>query len=389
MAKRKNHPGMIRKRGPSYQVVLRVAGKRHQFTVRGVKADAERFAREKFDELSRKAERGALGMPVGVTFSTLLSEFEKHHLPGLATRTQESYRDTLKPVRLYFVEGLGDPALEDIRAAHIRHYLTWRRTHGPQGNELEKPLHGRTLERDRAILHKMFALADRLEYREGNPVTRVDRPKYDQRQAVILTAEQFEKLLTAAEPDPMLWLWLLTLNESGIRSESVVLRLRWENIDLADGFIHVTSDDEYRSKTGDQRWVPLTPRLRAAMREHFAAYRFADYDGKQSPWVFHHTQTLRRGVAGEPFVELRTKAYKAARSVGIKCGQKAGGWVPHDLRHRRATTWIAEGKSPALVQEAMGHKTFQTTERYIHLAKEHLRALVDEPAGPARDAVNR
>jgi integrase len=27
----------------------------------------------------------------------------------------------------------------------------------------------------------------------------------------------------------------------------------------------------------------------------------------------------------------------------------------HDPRHRRVTTWLAEGKPAALVQEAMGH----------------------------------
>lgn len=28
-------------------------------------------------------------------------------------------------------------------------------------------------------------------------------------------------------------------------------------------------------------------------------------------------------------------------------------FVTHDLRHRRVTSWLAEGKSPALVKEAM------------------------------------
>jgi site-specific recombinase XerD len=55
------------------------------------------------------------------------------------------------------------------------------------------------------------------------------------------------------------------------------------------------------------------------------------------------------------------------------------------MRHRRVTTWLAEGKSAALVREAMGHADLRTTLGYSHLAKEHLRALVDENR-PARDA---
>jgi len=45
----------------------------------------------------------------------------------------------------------------------------------------------------------------------------------------------------------------------------------------------------------------------------------------------------------------------------------------HDLRHRRVTTWLAEGKNPVHVKEAMGHADLATTMGYTHLAKEHLR----------------
>lgn len=48
------------------------------------------------------------------------------------------------------------------------------------------------------------------------------------------------------------------------------------------------------------------------------------------------------------------------------------------LRHRRVTTWLADGKSAALVREAKGHADLRTTLGYSHLAKEHLRALVEE-----------
>ncbi len=48
-------------------------------------------------------------------------------------------------------------------------------------------------------------------------------------------------------------------------------------------------------------------------------------------------------------------------------------------RHRRVTTWLAEGKNPVHVKEALGHADLATTMGYTHLAKEHLRGLVDEP----------
>lgn len=57
----------------------------------------------------------------------------------------------------------------------------------------------------------------------------------------------------------------------------------------------------------------------------------------------------------------------------------------HDLRHRRVTTWIAEGRDVVLVKEAMGHADLRTTMGYTHLAKEHLLALVEGYARPEPD----
>jgi site-specific recombinase XerD len=51
----------------------------------------------------------------------------------------------------------------------------------------------------------------------------------------------------------------------------------------------------------------------------------------------------------------------------------------HDLRHRRVTKWLAEGRSAALVREARGHADLATTMNYSHLAREHLTGLVDTP----------
>lgn len=50
----------------------------------------------------------------------------------------------------------------------------------------------------------------------------------------------------------------------------------------------------------------------------------------------------------------------------------------HDLQ--RVTKWLAEGKPAVAVKEAMGHADLRTRMGYTHLAREHLRVLVDEPA---------
>lgn len=43
-------------------------------------------------------------------------------------------------------------------------------------------------------------------------------------------------------------------------------------------------------------------------------------------------------------------------------------------KHRRATTWLHDGKSPVLVRRAMGHSDLATTMGYAHLVDDDLLA---------------
>lgn len=117
----------------------------------------------------------------------------------------------------------------------------------------------------------------------------------------------------------------------------------------------------------------MSPRLTAAVKQHFARYRFAQYGDKKTPWVFHHTRTRRHHKAGHRICSLYNAFKKAAENAKL-----SPHLVQHDLRHRRVTTWLADEKSAVLVKEAVGHADLRTTMAYTHLAREHLRGLVDQ-----------
>ncbi|GIW51202.1 MAG: integrase [Gemmatimonadales bacterium] len=374
MARNRRCPGYLVKRYRSWRWVVSVGGKYHRFTIRAdTKREAEDWARRKYEELVRQVDRVRRGIAVGVRMSDLLNYFETERLPRLAPGTQAAYIDSLKPIEAYFVERLGDPRVEDVRTADIADYLDWRRLHGLRG---DKPLHNRTLAKDRAVLHRIFEVAIQREWREGNPVARVPVEKYDARQPVILSDEEYERLLAAIR-DPMVRTYVLFCGETGARCESEALWVKWEDVDLEAGFVTIVSGrDGHRVKGGKTRYVPLTPRLKEALREHFARYRFASYDGRRPEYVFHHTTAAGRCVPGQ-----RVKSfYDAVRNAAKRAGLPED-WRMHDLRHRRATTWLAEGKSPVLVKEALGHTDLRVTMNYTHLAREHLRALVEPDTG--------
>ena len=375
MAKTKRYPGSIEKRGDSFRIRLCIGANRHYFTLRTRdRKTAEEFARKKEQELTEGAARQAAGLPGALTCTQLFQRFEEYHLPKKAPNTRISYRDALKPLTHFFGKVLRDPPVTQIQPAHVEQYLKWRPLHGPNGQRRTLPLTNRTLQLDRAVLQRAFKLAVKQGYVVHNPVTSVDAPKVDERTPVILTDDQLEKLLSACTADDFLNLFVLALAETGARCESEVLWLTWDNVDLGEGFIWINSDKDHRVKSGKGRWVPMTPRLRVAMKSHFAKYRFCSYGSHQSKWVFHHHLTRGRAKAGERIASLRRGFEKACRASGMPQGFRQ-----HDLRHRRITTWLAEEKHPVHVKEAVGHADLQTTMNYTHLAKEHLRSLVDDP----------
>jgi integrase len=339
------------------------------------KALLREFTKKKRKELEEAHVRRLAGITTGVSIGTLFDAFEKEDVPALAAGAQAAYRNSLKPLRLYFVDELGNIAVESVRPKHIEGYMTWRRVHRLDG---DAPVSNRTIAKDWAVLHRIFAKAVKLELREGNPVAKTAAPKSDDFNPVILTGDEYERLLKQCARRPMLWLYVLMLGEAGLRANTEALRLRWEDVDLEGGFLQVVSGrDGHRTKAGKSRWVPLTPRLKAALVDHAARYRLAMYGGKRSPWVFHHDHDHHKCKAGERIKNLR-HGYKAA-ATRAKLSKLLR---QHDLRHRRVTSWLAEGKGAALVQEALGHSDLRTTMRYTHLSREHLRALVDgQPSG--------
>lgn len=378
----KTYPGTIEARGDSQRVILYAGGRRHTFTLPGASAKkAREFARTKHAELQAIVEREALGLPGVTGLEELLKRYEEERLPLVTKSTEKSYGTTLKVFRRFLMTQAIALDVHEVRPGHVRSFLSWARTHPLRKGR--RTVSNRTIERHRAVLHAVFSFAEELELVEGNPVRKVKKPKVDRRDPVILTDEQYEALLLETEHSPMLTLYVVVLAEGGLRSTSEALWLRWEDVDLEEGFLQVVSGrHDHRTKSGEGRWIPMTRRLREAMREHFARYRFATYKGKRSPWIFHHELRKRHANAGDPLKSL----YRALNNAAARA-ELPEEFTQHDLRHRRATTWVAEGKPIRMVQEAMGHSTVRVTEQYTHLARTHLKALVEDDSHPEREAL--
>jgi integrase len=383
----------VRRRGNSLGATLQVDGQRkHVSTTVG---ELERrgltpgeWVDAELDDYRNEVERIALGLPGPMTFSALCDDFKASHLPGVAPNTRRAYGASLDRFRAFF-KGKNNLRTDRIQTAHVMAFISWRRS--KDGGAVG----GRTIAKDRTVLHTLFEHGIALGVMDRNPVTKKTRVKHDSRDPYILEPDQFTKLVDGCD-DPMLRAYVVTLHESGLRSESEALWLRWPDLDfdyewkdqegavIGRGRLVVRSDREHRTKGGRGRVVPMTPYLRRILMEHRMAFAGKRYSGQTSPWVFHHERSRRRAVAGERIGSLR-RGFEAAL-VRAKLPTRIN---QHDLRHTRCTNWLADGKPAHVVQQAMGHASIRTTMGYYRFMPTHLRALVDpEAQQPVNAAVD-
>ena len=164
-----------------------------------------------------------------------------------------------------------------------------------------------------------------------------------------LTPDEVEELLQAARKtgrhphrDATL---ILIMYRHGLRV-SEAIALRWDQVDLKQGTLHVN-----RLKKGTPATHPLRgPELRA-LRQLKREY-------PDSPYLF---QTERQG----PMTD------RTARSIIARAGEVANlpfPVHPHMLRHATGYYLAANGQDTRAIQAYLGHKNIQHTVRYTELA---------------------
>jgi site-specific recombinase XerD len=110
-------------------------------------------------------------------------------------------------------------------------------------------------------------------------------------------------------------------------------------------------------KGGRIRYVPMTTRLTAALREarHL-----------RGPRVLYRDN-------GAPFTEgvVACAIVRAARRAGL------AGNGPHRLRHTFCSHLAMRGAAPRAIQELAGHAHVTTTQRYMHLSPAALDRTIE------------
>jgi site-specific recombinase XerD len=188
-----------------------------------------------------------------------------------------------------------------------------------------------------------------------NPLAKLKQIKQSKRLPLFLTYDQMQLILTFADNRTIRDLIQFTAM-TGLRLSEIV-NLRWENIDIANNQIVITNYDDFQTKSGKSRVVPIHQKMmELILRQRRAKYLFSKSNGMN----FHK--------------DFITHYFK-------KCVRKAG--LPeeihfHSLRHTFASWLVQSGVDIYSVQQLLGHSDVATTQIYAHLTPSHLQSAVNK-----------
>lgn len=330
------------------------AGRQAQFKIGGETAISFAAAKKRAVQLRSEVVMG--GDPrvkkAEAKSIPLYKELSAMHLAD-AKLTQRSYSTTEMYVRRHIIPKWGKVRVNDIDSRGVSSWLADKRAEG---------LAPATVEKLRVILGRSFELGARwgIPGCDKNPTRGVSRKPLNNARERFLTADEAARLREAVAQSQNTQLQhvvgLLLLTGARVRE---LLDAKWSDVDVERKSWLIPT-----SKTGKPRHVPLSA---AALAIIEALPRF-----NGCPWLVPNVDTLK------PLVSIKSSFQRAIRVA------KLPGLRIHDLRHSAASFMVNSGVDLFAVGKVLGHASYQSTQRYAHLANDTLLAAVE--AGAAKQA---
>jgi integrase len=273
-----------------------------------------------------------------MTFEQLVEEFERAHFAGLSENTIKGHRAYLTHLKSFF----GTRKVSAITVEMIEDYRDQRRQQPAKRNP-ERTIKGATVNRELECLKCVFDLAVKRKYIPDNPAASVKHFNELRERPVrrMLTVEEEVRIVESAPP--YLRVAIVLLSQTGGRTYSEGLSLRWDQVDFDQQLIRLGNDVKTQ---GSAAPIPLSEFACGVLQA------WQKVLGIQSPYIFPSPKNPDRPIS----------TVKTAWKGTLK---RAG--VPHfpiyTLRHVFCTRLSAVAPD-AVVQRAMRHTSPETKRIY-------------------------
>ncbi len=244
-------------------------------------------------------------------------------------------------------------APEDVTTNDIRIYL--------YKYQQERNVSNRTLDKIRDCLSSFYSWMHSEGYIDRNPMTAVNKIKYEKKEKTPCSQADLEYLRMACKTLKQKAI-LEFLYSTGCRVGEIVI-LKKEDIDWREKTVRILGKGKkYRTSF-------LNAKAEVALKEYLKSRT----DDKE--WLFvsdrnPHDQMHRSGVQKI----IRDIAERASDNVDKKISC-------HILRHTLASTMVANNADITSVQKILGHSNLNTTMTYVHSSlnsakNEHMRTVI-------------
>ena len=329
----------VYKRGGVFWIDYYCEGKRVREPVGGSRRDAEAVLAEQRTDI-RRGVFHRIAKKERLTFEEMVDKYkvEKADKRSL-TRDKASFKNLLPVFRFRY--------LDQITTKDVEAYKKSRRLQ----------VSGATVNRELALLKCLFNVAIQSNHLIRNPVMGVKFfPEAAKRGDRVLSGIEFKRIRQEAAPhlQPILDVAIF----SGLRI-SDIRNLRRENIDFEKGILQVMMQ-----KTGEPVVIPILPYLETVLR------RAIEAAGPDAPFVFMSPRPKRDGRISK-IGDIHNAFRGALKRSGL-----AGKFCFHDLRRTFASILYANGVPILTISKLLGHRSVQTTERYLNVKLDDKREAV-------------
>lgn len=279
---------------------------------------------------AKLAQLAEFGDPVSV--NEAVAAFLERQASG---RTSKAKRlKNLKSRLSRFTQDHGDRMIAEVKAPEIDHWLN-----GLRDRTTGEALKIRSLIDYRETLRHFFEFSKFQGWLSSNPVDDVPRPRMGEIEIGILTPEEMQALLTAA--DPRIIPSIVLAGFCGLRREEIIAEepenvpITWERIDLNSAILEVPA----RSKTG---------------------FRVVDLEETAVTWLRQFEQ--RTGPVAPPAMTWRRLWRKAREDAQL------ADWPRNALRDSFCTYWMAIHRDMPRCADLMGNS--------VEMVRRHYRASI-------------
>jgi site-specific recombinase XerD len=254
-----------------------------------------------------------------------------------------------------FARWMGSTAVERVTPKHISRYQA----------HLARRCAVGTVRFSICVLRSFFQWVVEEELRDDDPTVQQQVPKRAPTIPRIPSRQQLARMrrVLAVMPDGLTqkqqWIWkrnrlvVMLIRFTGVRI-SEATALRWADIDLEQRTLTV-----HEGKGGKSRTIPLHKTLLAELH----SWQSANPEHAVLP-----AYTDGRGFASYKAMAHIFERWLPAQGVKL---------TAHQLRHAFATELLRKKADVREVQELLGHASLETTQRYLHVDAERLRAAID------------